>query len=392
MKILHVNDVYDERGGTQQYLLAVAQLLATHGHDNVVLFRQRSSHTIQAGLWPAYSVEDDEEGDVEAVVRHVLSSERPDVAYIHHVASPALVETVARLLPSVAYVHGVAAVCPGLAKYFRRGDQVCERPFGLGCVPMHYLRRCSAARRPSVLARLMRSTARLRRSYQHVQRFLVATSYMQGLLAQNGFDADRITLLAPHFVDPTAIPPYTVPEQPHLILSVGRLEIEKGIPYLLNAMKLLPSHVHLALIGDGSIRADYEALGQHLGLIDRVFFLGWLGQSELERWYRRCSALVMSPVWPEPFGKTGIEALTHGRPVVAFAVGGIPDWLDDGVTGLLVRPADSADLAQKIEPLLEDRARQEAMGRNGQRVVAERYRAESHLGVLQNVFEGVVSK
>jgi len=257
-------------------------------------------------------------------------------------------------------------------------------------VPMHYLRRCSAARRPSTLARLMRNTASLRQALLRVPRLLAATGYMQGLLVQSGFDPGRITLLPPHFLTPDQVPPYRPPAEPDTLLYAGRLEIEKGVPYLLRALRLLPDRVRLVLAGNGTLRSAYERLSAKLGIAHRVQFLGWFDAAQMERCYRRCSLVVMPSIWPEPFGKVGIEALAQGRPVVAFAVGGIPDWLDDGITGLLARPADSADLARKIEELLADRPRQETMGRNGQRVVAERYAADRHLRTLEAALHDVV--
>ncbi len=139
MKILHVTGNYTPQGGVEQYILSVAPLLAAHGHGNAVLYSEQSPLAIRDGAWPAYYVRPDQAS--AAQVQQVLAAEQPDVAYIHHVASPALVETLAGRLPAVAYVHGFTAVCPGLGKYFRRGDTVCRRPFGWDSAPMHYLRR-----------------------------------------------------------------------------------------------------------------------------------------------------------------------------------------------------------------------------------------------------------
>jgi glycosyltransferase involved in cell wall biosynthesis len=383
MKILHVNDHYDERGGVQQYLLAVTELLAKNGHANAIVYRHHTPHTIHGGPWPAYQVDSDEPEAVAPTLRHIISREHPDVAYIHHVASPALVGAVAGMLPAGAYVHGFPAVCPGLAKYYRRGDQVCQRPFGWMCAPMNYLRRCSDARKPTTLARLMRNTACLRRAYLQVPRILVATPYMKSLLVQNGFLSDRIGILPSHFLSAGEISAYAPPEKPNTLLYVGRLEVEKGVPYLLRALAQLPEDVRLMIAGDGTLRDPYESLAKDLGLGDRVKFLGWVDADQIADCYRQCALTILPTICPEAFGKSGIESLTHGRPVVAFAVGGIPDWLDDGVTGLLARPANAADLAQKIGELISDLTRQAEMGRQGQRVVAERYTSDRHLDVLQ---------
>lgn len=390
MKVLHVNDTYDDRGGVQQYLIAVARLLESAGHANAIVYRHQSAHTMEDSPWPAYRLAAEDESALAADLRQVITREQPDVAYIHQVVSPALVTAVAEALPAVAYVHGFSALCPGLAKYFRRGDQVCQRAFGWGCVPMHYLRRCSAALRPSTLARLMRATASLRQAYLHVPRLLAATGYMQGLLAQNGFEPGRIALLPPHFLTVNQIPPYTPPTASDTLLCAGRLEIEKGVPYLLHALSLLPDRVRLVVAGDGTLREECERVSAELGLAGRVEFLGWVDQEGMKRCYLSSALVVMPSIWPEPFGKVGIDSLAFGRPVVASAVGGIPDWLDDDVTGLLVRPADSTDLAAKISELLDDPARQQSMGRAGQRSVAERYAAHRHLSALDAVLRDAI--
>lgn len=384
MRILHVTDNYTPHGGVEQYLLSVTGLLARHGHDNIILYLHERSEILADGPWPSYQLPPEYHPEaVASYLRSILDSEQLDVAYVHQVTSPEVIAAVTHVLPSIAYMHNVSAICPGLAKYYRRGDRTCTRPYGWGCVPMHYLRRCSAARHPRTLAQLMRKTARLKYAYQQMPRVLVASEYMQSLLIQNGFTADRISLLAPHFLTSEQIPTYRTPEFPYTILYAGRLEIEKGVPYLLRALRLLPEGVRLMIAGDGTLRAEYERMCESLGLTSRVQFLGWIESNRLSGCYQQSALTVIPSICPEPFGKTGIEALTQGRPVVAFAVGGIPEWLDDGVTGLLAHPTDSADLACKIQALLEDRQRQEAMGRHGQRIVAERYASDQHLVTLE---------
>ncbi|MCW2971467.1 MAG: glycosyl transferase group 1, partial [Solirubrobacterales bacterium] len=82
------------------------------------------------------------------------------------------------------------------------------------------------------------------------------------------------------------------------------------------------------------------------------------------------------------FGIVGIEALAAGRPAVASATGGIVDWLEDGVSGLLVPPADVPALARALNELLADPGRQSAMGSAGKRAVAERFSPARHLMAL----------
>ncbi len=379
MKILHLNDDYSPAGGVQQYLLSVCRLLRHAGHQNVVAYRQDSPHTIRDAAHHVPRVAD---------LASLIAQERPDVAYIHHVHAPEHVAETARLLPALGYVHGFAAVCPGLAKHFRRGDGICSYPFGWRCFPLHYLRRCSAARHPRTLLRLIQETAQLKAAFSALPRLLVASSYMHALLLQNGFADSQITILPPHFVQEEDIPPYTPPTDPHTILFAGRLEMEKGLPYLLRALAYMPPHIQLIVAGDGTLRPVYERLAARLGVSARVTFMGWLPAAALQACYRRCALLALPTIMPEAFGKVGLEALAHGRPVVAFAVGGISDWLDDEQNGLLVPPTDWRKLAAAMTTLLAHPDQQAALAR--QQRVRRRYPAAAHLDALLLAFDDLL--
>ena len=92
--------------------------------------------------------------------------------------------------------------------------------------------------------------------------------------------------------------------------------------------------------------------------------------------------------WAEPFGFIGIEAMHHGRPVVAFAVGGIPDWLEPDVTGLLVPEQDVPALARAIERLLTDDALASTLGRNAYRRARERFSFDPYITDMEAHLRG----
>jgi glycosyltransferase involved in cell wall biosynthesis len=235
----------------------------------------------------------------------------------------------------------------------------------------------------------MEHTRQLHDALLHAPRVLVAAPYMQSLLVQNGFSAQRVDILPPHFCAESEIPPYQSPARPKTLLFAGRLEVEKGLPYLLRALAGLPADVELVVAGDGTLRGDYETLARTLGIAARVRWVGWQSAAEMAAWYGRCAAVVIPSVCPEAFGKAGVEALAHGRPVVAFDVGGISSWLEHGVNGYLVTPADSDALAYAIAHLLDDPTQSEAMGRAGQGAVRTNYPAQQHLATLTRIFQEV---
>jgi glycosyltransferase involved in cell wall biosynthesis len=143
--------------------------------------------------------------------------------------------------------------------------------------------------------------------------------------------------------------------QPAEVLFAGRLSAEKGIPELVAATEDL----NLVVAGDGPLR--------HL-VPDA---LGFVPHDELERLYAR-AAVVVLPSYREGLPLCVLEAMAHGRPVVASAVGGIPELVEDGVTGYLVEPGDVAGLRAALEKLLADPALRRRMGRAARERVAER--------------------
>ena len=119
------------------------------------------------------------------------------------------------------------------------------------------------------------------------------------------------------------------------------------------------------MVGEGSYLENCKQLADQLGISDRVSFPGWVPHEKLDDYYRSARMLVVPSRWPEPFGMVGIEAMARGRPVVAFANGGIPDWLDHGKTGFLVPPTDTKLMASRIQELLDDTSLAARMGQEG---------------------------
>lgn len=394
MKILHLSYLFAPVGGSEQYLHNLLPLLEGAGHDNVVVYRQEHPNTPtppppgQTRLYFAGSASP--ENRWQPIVE-IINQERPDILYFHAARDPDLIETLSRLRPTVSYVQDFFPVCPGLAKFYSWGETACNRPYGLGCVPRIYLRRCASARHPLSVYRIMQATRHHLKAHQNLAKILVASTYMLEVLAQNGLDHGRVSVnpLFTRLVDapqPLAPPP----DGPYLLFA-GRLEKEKGLPFLLHALARVKHPCRLLVAGDGKRRAAYQALAHGLGIADRVEFLGWLSQAELERVYRQTSCLILPSIWPEPFGMVGIDAFNYARPVIAFNVGGISDWLQDGRNGFLVPAQDIDQLAGRIQTLLTQPELAAQMGANGRQDAEERYTAERHLATLLGVFHNVLA-
>ena len=159
----------------------------------------------------------------------------------------------------------------------------------------------------------------------------------------------------------------------------------KGPDLLLQAAAKIESAFHLTMVGEGNWLPELQQIACRLGIEDRVTWTGWVTPEELDEHYREARVVAVPSRWPEPFGMVGLEAMQRAKPVVGFAVGGIPDWLADGVNGFLIDPPSVANLALKLETLLLDKQMAWEMGLQGLRKVGQDFCFESHVERLEAV-------
>lgn len=180
----------------------------------------------------------------------------------------------------------------------------------------------------------------------------------------NGIDLSEFDSAPQSYVHPR---PY--------ILGIGRVVPQKGFDLLIEAyarlVSRLPSAPDLIIAGDGPERAGLSAQAESLGLADRVHLIGRADRPQAVRLFQGCAFFVL-PSRQEPQGIVSLEAMACAKPVVAANVGGVPEIVADGETGLLFPGGDAVALENTLEQMLADPARAEAMGRAG------RARAEAH--------------
>ena len=183
-------------------------------------------------------------------------------------------------------------------------------------------------------------------------------------------------------VPDTPVAPLTPRVDGPVIGSVGRLSFEKGHDVMLRALAALPD-VTGVLVGDGPDRSRLEALARELALGDRLNMPGW--RADPRPWLPTFDVFVM-PSRLEALGLAMIEAMLASRPVVASSVGGIPEVVRDGETGILIPPDDPAALADALRLMLGDRARRERMGTLGRRVAKETFGVSQMVRSYESVY------
>lgn len=188
----------------------------------------------------------------------------------------------------------------------------------------------------------------------------------------NGIDASSFQPSTPEAVaaDRAAL---GIPQGVPVIGTVARLEEQKGVTHLLHALPALKAcwpELVVLIAGRGSLRAALEAEATQLGVTSYTHFLGFVPSPASVM--SLMDVVVIPSVW-EPFGMVAAEAMSVGKPVAVSRVGGLPEVVEDGVSGVVVPPGDPDALFRAVDRLLADRGLRQRLAEAGARRVAERF-------------------
>ena len=176
-----------------------------------------------------------------------------------------------------------------------------------------------------------------------------------------------------------------------LIVHVGRHTARKGHRFMLAAMPTIIEglpNAHLIVVGDGPLRESLEATSRDLGVASNVHFVGT--RRDVGRFYAAADVVVLPSLW-ESFGNISMEAMAFAKPVVASRVGGIPEVVADGETGLLVPPKDPGAIAAAILQLLRDPALRQRMGEAGRARMKEHFTMDRVAREVETVYARVLT-
>jgi glycosyltransferase involved in cell wall biosynthesis len=423
MRIAIVNWSKRRVGGVETYLNTIIPELSHAGHE--IAFWHEVDEPLEReeirlpDTAPAWCV--DAMGVEQAL--SALSDWRPDVIYTHKLSDPDLERKVLGLAPSVFFAHDYNGTCISGTKTFKYPIvQPCSRRFGWQCLAHYFPHRCGGLS-PVTMFKLYGMQARRLQNLHCYDAIVTHSDHMLAELIKHGLSPQRAYNF-PYYVQPAhsnGNPPGLLPlpvvasslkgdaaeermvgnergltGELHLLFS-GRMEYLKGghifIDALPEVVAALAKPLRVTFAGDGRERRALEQRAERVrGPRLKIEFAGWMERRQIEGMLEACDLLVVPSLWPEPFGLVGPEAGQFGVPVAAFDVGGIHDWLSDGVNGYLApgTPPTSKGLAQAIIKCLRDPVTHARL-RDGAIEVSRQFNIKNHLTALLEVFTNVTA-
>jgi glycosyltransferase involved in cell wall biosynthesis len=220
-------------------------------------------------------------------------------------------------------------------------------------------------------------------------------------LIQDGYNARKVAIirngiLPPPFERSTEDGPVRrelqVPPRAPMVAVLARLNDLKGISYFLDAIPLVLSEfpdARFLIVGDGQKRQELEAYAERKGCAGKAIFTGF--RMDIPEVLKEISVSVL-PSLSEGLSNVLIESMAAGVPVVATEVGGNPEIVEDGVTGLLIPPRDAGSLAQAIVFLLQNSEKAAFMGQEGRRRIASRFSLTRAVDETQRLYVSLLRK
>ena len=241
--------------------------------------------------------------------------------------------------------------------------------------------------------RLARASRIAGRVFAEVVRGAAAATAVSSWLAREAAELvpDAAPVVAPMPVLPDLFQPGGTRE-PHRLLFVGKLNAQKGIGVLLEALTRMQARPTLEVVmGVGSVREPTETLARSLGVADRLRWVPLLSQRELVRRYQEATALV-APFVGEGLSLVSIEAQLCETPVVGFASGGLTDIVVPERTGLLVPPGDAGALARALDQLLARPDQGAEWGREGRRHALDAFGPDAAARRYADLYREVIAR
>ncbi|NOX91317.1 MAG: glycosyltransferase family 4 protein [Gammaproteobacteria bacterium] len=404
MKVLLINKYLYPRGGDAVSTITTGEILGERGHD--VQFwgmshpdnpeYEMSRHFVDHIDYSATSSFVDQLSatgkllyslEARKKLKKLLAEFRPDIVHLNnfaHQISPSILHVLkTEGIPSVMTMRDYKMVCPSYAMLDSgQPCQKCEHQQFSWC----FRRKCvkGSAAKSALNTVEMYLHHKVLNIYKNIDCYISPSRFLKNKVKEMGFPFPVEHIF--NCVNPKIyIPCYD--STSNEITFFGRLSHEKGLVTLINAVKSLD--ITLNIIGDGPQKPDLE---QYIldNKINNVKLSGHMKGDELYSAIKRALFIVVPSEWYENNPRSVIEAFALGKPVIGSNIGGIPELIKEGKTGLLYEMGDIEGLRNKIAWFLDNRSRIPDMGRAGRKFVDDELNQTVHYEQLIKIYENVV--
>jgi len=406
VRVCLVNTFHYMRGGDSTYTFDLARLLAAHG-DSVIHFAMKHPANLKSEFeqyfvdtvdYRALHASANPFRKIKGLARSLYSFEarrkfatllkatKPDVVHLQnfrrHLTFSIVPQAADQGIPVVFTAHDYDAICPN-SVIFAHG-RVCELCKG-GRFYRAVFERCKEDALVGSLAIAVEGyLVRLRRYYRLIDRIVTPSAFLRGKLLEHGFPPEQVTVVNNFVAAGAYTPSYASKDY---VVYFGRLSPEKGIDTLVRAAKSIP-HTRVLIVGDGPSMTELEELRERTGA-SNVELVGRMERDQLLSLVAESKFVVLPSVWPENFPYALLEAFAVGKAAIGSRIGGIPELIIDGVTGLLVEPGDPSDLGEKMAYLDERPRLGVELGRAARRRVETEFGADAHYEKISGVYREV---
>lgn len=369
-RILFISEFAGFIGGTEKYIFSVAELLKAKGFVCDMIYKTKTN-----AFEKFKSVFDN---CVDAENSSKLTTLHYQIKTMHRTEDFAFLNFALEKFSPTLFVHDHTYVCPKGYKYFPYKRKNCSLKYSnvrcglcsIAVPPRHFTN--------GFLNALERSFSAMPKLFDVMTKFpsyVVLSDFMRDELVKNGIDKNKISLISP-FVDIQETqnqPSYSKLK----ILFAGQHVASKGIHLLFESLTKMKNDFALDVLGKGARTPIYKALATQMHLEGKIKFHGFVENPQA--FYQKADVVVFPSMWQEPFGLVGIEAMANSKPVVAFDVGGIRQWLEDGKNGILVPERNTTDFANALDTLASDIQTRRQLGNYAKNFVEKYFTKEKFL-------------
>lgn len=313
----------------------------------------------------------------------LIEREKPDIVHCHniyHQLTPSIIRVAKRRgIPVVLTAHDYKPICP--IYVCQRDEGACTECIDHGFRKILHHRCADHSLSRSFVLYLEASVQRLLGSYESLDQVIAPSQFMANLLTRRRFPTHKVVVI-PNGIDVSRT--IQSKQEGNYILYFGRLSKEKGIRTLLDACAITPLPCSLIIAGTGPLEAELRTE------YPSVTFLGHLSGERLAQVIAKAAVVVVPSEWYENCPMSVLEAMAHGKPVVGSRIGGIPELVESGQTGLLFEPGNSEMLGKALVILCTDSSMRSRMGIAGRRRVEERFSTQTHNESLAALYTKVL--